>query len=119
MNKLNDFIKAVDNLEQVLALQPDEFIRDSAIKRFEITFDLAWKTIKEYLRERGVECYTPRDALKNAFEIKLIDHNILWLEMIKDRNEGIHIYNEKLAQTIYEKLPQYLEILKLLRKSLQ
>ena len=49
MNKLNNFNKAVKNLEQVLDLNPNEFIRDSAIKRFEITFDLAWKTIKEYL----------------------------------------------------------------------
>ena len=57
LNKiLEDFEKAVKRLEEVLELKKTEVVRDSAIKRFELCFDLAWKTIKEYARKYGMAC---------------------------------------------------------------
>jgi hypothetical protein len=47
LNKvLEDFGKAVKRLEEVLKLKKTDVVRDSAIKRFELCFDLAWNSIK-------------------------------------------------------------------------
>jgi len=43
--------KAIERLEEVLKLEKNAVVRDSAIQRFEFTFDLAWKTLKLYLEE--------------------------------------------------------------------
>lgn len=33
-----------------------------------------------------------------------------WLEMVQDRNETVHTYNESLAKKIYKRLPNYVEL---------
>ena len=111
MKKINnDFKKAVKKLEKVLKLKKTEIIRDSAIKRFEICFDLAWKVIKAKAKEQGLECYSPRQCFKFGFQIGLIDHDSDWLEMIKDRNLAIHLYSEQYANQIYRRLKKYLKL---------
>ena len=44
--RLEDLKKLIAKLEEVLNLEKSEVIRDSAIKRFELSFDLAWKCIQ-------------------------------------------------------------------------
>ena len=39
---------------------------------FEFTFEQMWKTMKIFLEERGVECRTPKDCLKEGFRTGLI-----------------------------------------------
>lgn len=109
---LKDFQKTIENLEEVLKLKKTEIIRDSAIKRFELCFDLAWKSVKNFARENGIECYSPRECFKVAFQLRLIEHDEKWLQMVKDRNLTTHLYKEKQAEKIYKKLPEYLEMLK-------
>ena len=41
--------QAIKRLEEVLAVPKTTIVRDSAIKRFELTLDLSWKTIKKFL----------------------------------------------------------------------
>jgi nucleotidyltransferase substrate binding protein (TIGR01987 family) len=79
LNKvLEDFRKAVKRLEKVLKFKKTEITRDSAIKRFELCFDLAWKSIKNFAKENGVECYSPRECLKAAFQLRLIEDDICY-----------------------------------------
>ena len=55
--------RAVDRLAEVVAMPKPEVVRDSAIKRFEITFDMSWKTLKAFLQERyGVNVASPKEA---------------------------------------------------------
>src|ERR1035438_7630846 len=42
------------------------------VQAFEFTFELAWKTIKDYLYEQGIETTFPRVALKEAFNTQII-----------------------------------------------
>jgi len=114
-----DLKTAVNNLEEVLSLkEKTEIIRDSAIKRFEICFDIAWKSIKNYAKSEGIECFSPRDCFRSAFQLKLIDNEDDWLNMVNDRNLTTHLYNEEQADKVYSKLSNYLELFKKLIKSM-
>jgi len=109
---LKDFEKAVKRLEEVLKLKKTKVVRDSAIKRFELCFDLAWKSIKNYSKFHGLECYSPRECFKTAFQLKLIEHDERWLKMIDDRNLTTHLYKESQAEKVYKRLAKYLEMFK-------
>lgn len=111
---LESFKKAIDKLDEILKMEKSEVNRDSAIKRFEICFDLAWKTIKDYGKAQGVECFSPRSCFKIAFQLELIDHNDKWLGMIDDCNLTTHLYSEEYANNVYKKLPIYLKLFKVL-----
>ena len=107
---LEDFQKATKRLGEVLKLKKTKIVRDSAIKRFELCFDLSWKSVKSIARINGIECYSPRECFKTAFQLKLISHDERWLEMIEDRNLTTHLYKENQANKVYRKLPRYLEM---------
>ena len=104
--RLEDFKKSIAKLEEVLDLEKSEVVRDSAIKRFELSFDLSWKCIQLYARREGVECYSPRACIKTSFQLNLIDYDTDWLKMLDDRNLTVHIYKEKYADEVYSRLPQ-------------
>lgn len=93
--------------------------RDSAIKRFELTFELAWKAIKAYSAVKGVLCRLPRDCFQEAFKTGIVMDNPLWLKMIEDRNLTIHTYNEQLAEDIYGRLKDYLPLFQTLGEALK
>lgn len=112
--RLQQFRKALVRLEEVLNLrEEDEIIRDSAIQRFEFTFDLAWKSLKDYIREvHGLECASPKSCIRLAFSLGLIEHDEYWLKICDFRNLTSHTYNEDLAEKIYRELPKVLEYFK-------
>ncbi|PYV87138.1 MAG: nucleotidyltransferase [Acidobacteria bacterium] len=93
------FERAILRLDEVLRLEKNEFMRDSAIKRFEITFDLSWKAVKAYLEEiKGVPCASPKGCFREAYRQGMTDL----------RNQAVHIYKEELAEQIYRVLPRAL-----------
>jgi nucleotidyltransferase substrate binding protein (TIGR01987 family) len=103
------FERAVLRLDEVLRLEKDEFMRDSAIKRFEMTFDLSWKAVKAYLEEfKGVPCASPKGCFREAYRQGLLDYDEYWLELTDTRNQAVHIYQEEWAEEIYQKLPKAL-----------
>lgn len=119
--KFNDFKKAIDNLKEVLNLpETNDITRDSAIKRFELCFDLSWKLIKWQAQQQGAEeCYSPRACFKTAWQIKLIDYDEQWLEMIKDRNLTSHLYKKEMAERVHSHLKNYLELFEKLTAALE
>lgn len=68
------------------------------IQLFEFTFELSWKTIKDYLQLQGISLNFPREILKEAFRTELIEDGHLWIKMLEKRNELTHTYNEEMAQ---------------------
>jgi len=115
---LKDFKRTITRLEEALSLEKTDIVRDSAIKRFELCFDLAWKNIQIYARKEGIESQSPRSCVKTAFQLNLIDYDESWLEMLEDRNLTVHMYKEKYAEEVFTRLPKYLTLLKALAKSL-
>jgi nucleotidyltransferase substrate binding protein (TIGR01987 family) len=108
----NDLISQMENaiyrLSDVLKQEKNEYIRDSAIQRFEFVFELVWKTLKTYLGEHGIIVATPRESLKAAYKAGLIQEDATWLETIRLRNLASHTYDEATAEQVYGALPAIL-----------
>ena len=52
-------------LNQVLALEKTDIIRDATIKRFEYCFELGWKSAKILLDKKfGVEVFSPKEVFR-------------------------------------------------------
>lgn len=70
------------------------------IQAFEIVFELAWKTMKDYLEYEGIKTDTPRQTIKTAFLRNLIPDGQIWIDMMEARNKTSHTYNESLAKSL-------------------
>ena len=74
----------------------DSFVVSGTGAKFSITFDLAWKVMKDILIKHyaiiGFVTGSPKDVLREAFKANLIDDDD-WMEMLKVRNELTHDYD--------------------------
>ncbi|PIR44917.1 MAG: nucleotidyltransferase [Candidatus Vogelbacteria bacterium CG10_big_fil_rev_8_21_14_0_10_51_16] len=119
---IEDFGKALSRLEEVLAKENDaeNIVRDSAIQRFEIVFDLGWKTAKAFLEEHHtITCTSPRSCFRELFHQGVIEHDPFWIEVTSLRNYTTHTYSELLAQKVYAELPQTLKRFRELHEKLR
>ena len=94
-------------LSDAVAQAETELIRDATIRRFKITFEVVWKTLKLYLEHRGHECNGPRPTLEKAFKTGLIGANEeadVWMLMLDDHNLTRHAYDEALTSRIYRNI---------------
>lgn len=62
-----------------------------------MTFELAWKVLKDYLESEGYIVKSPRETVKQAFQIGLIDNGHVWIDALSNRNLRTHTYDEELA----------------------
>ena len=69
---ISQFESAMSQLQKSLAQPKDEFVRDSAIQRFEFTFELFWKMLKEYAAFQGLDVRSPRESIQKAFTLGII-----------------------------------------------
>jgi nucleotidyltransferase substrate binding protein (TIGR01987 family) len=118
--RFHNFSKSMQYLEQALQISnPDIVQKAGIIQFFEMSFELAWNLIKDFLEEQGfVDIKSPRSALKKAFEVNLLDDGHAWMDLLQDRNLTAHTYDEQKA-TDMEQLIQnkYFPILKALLTS--
>ena len=99
-NLLRLLSTALSRLDLALAQPVNEFVRDSSIQRFEFTFELFWKSLKAYAEESGLEAFSPRDSIRIAFQLGVIQESPEWFRMLEDRNLTSHTYNERTAREI-------------------
>jgi nucleotidyltransferase substrate binding protein (TIGR01987 family) len=108
-----DLKQSVKNLRDVAdtGLRND-IEQDAFIKRFELSYELAWKWLQSRLNEEGVIAKSPRQVFKEAVKLGYITDEITWLEMIETRNTLVHIYNAMKARLLAAKIQSdYLPIL--------
>ncbi len=104
---LAQFKNSLERLKEVMKKEKDEFMRDSAIKRFEISFDLSWKLVKAFLEEKhGVKCSPPKSCFREAYKQKMIKHDDFWIELVNARNNTAHVYKEEVAEEVYALIPK-------------
>jgi len=82
----------------------DDLDRDGVIQRFEFTVELLWNTLKNTLSYNGMECRSPRDCVKMAFKVGLLPDDEIVLDMIEDRNRSSHIYEDSVAEEIFQRI---------------
>lgn len=79
----------------------NELEKQGLIKAFEYTHELAWNLLKDYLQDQGIQNITgSKDSVREAFKVGLIEDGESWMDMIKDRNQTVHTYNESTAEAI-------------------
>lgn len=103
--RFQNYEKALKHLEVAMQIKdPDIIQKAGIIQFFEMGYELAWNTVKDYLEDQGfVDVKSPRSALKKAFEVGLIADGHTWMELLIDRNLTAHTYDEEKA-TAVEKL---------------
>ena len=83
----------------------DSFVLSGTSAKFSITFDLAWKVMKDILVQHyaiiDFVAGSPRDVLRAAFRAKLIDDEI-WMEMLKVCNQLAHDYDGQIVEKYCE-----------------
>ncbi len=103
--RFDNFSKAIDVLKRSLEIEkPSEVERGGIIQFYKMAFELAWKTVKDYLEEEGFEIKSPRSAIKQGIKTELLDNSYDWIDALEDRNLTAHTYNEKTAIKVYESI---------------
>jgi nucleotidyltransferase substrate binding protein (TIGR01987 family) len=101
--RYQNFEKAFKHLEAaVIKKELSDLEKAGVIQIYEFTFELAWKTIKDFLEEKEVLVKFPRDTIKEAFKYEVIEDGDLWIDMLEKRNLMAHTYNEANAEMAYE-----------------
>lgn len=106
--KFMNLKKAYNKLIEVSEIYDgqNEIVRDSLIQRFEFTYELTHKTLKEAMKYLGVtlENSFPRTIYKKAYVNNLISDDKIWINLLEDRNRTSHIYSEDLSDEIADRI---------------
>ncbi|HCQ91476.1 MULTISPECIES: nucleotidyltransferase substrate binding protein [unclassified Clostridium] len=83
-----------------------ELEKAGMIQFFEMTFELAWKVLKDYLESEEFMVKSPRETIKQAFQIGLIDNGHIWIDALSNRNLTTHTYDEALADNMVKEIKE-------------
>ncbi len=100
--RFNNFTKALSQLSKFVQKEDlNEMEEQGLIKAFEYTYELAWKTLQDLLREKGYEGIAgPKPVIEQAFQDGYISNGKGWVNMHISRNLASHTYNEETAEEI-------------------
>lgn len=99
-----DFYSALQRLQEALEYEINDVTIDGVLHRFEFTFELSWKTLKDYLEYLGVSetSGSPREVIQLAFKQGIIEDGEQWIKMMISRNMLSHMYDENISREIYD-----------------
>ena len=105
--RFENFVNAFRQLKNAKELKVDreftELELQGVIQAFEVSQELSWKVLKDFLEEQGkTDLFGNKNAVKEAFNVGLISNGDVWLDMIKSRNLTSHIYDEKEILVVLE-----------------
>ena len=102
--RLEDLTNATNRLNEALQEEDTDLAVDGVLHRFEFTFELAWKTMKDYLEYQGLIYKTgsPRGVIQEAFSNGIIENGQIWIDMMLARNTLSHLYDEETSREIYD-----------------
>ena len=97
-----NFRKALSQLKKFIDKGDlSELEEQGLIQAFEYTYELAWNVLKDFMEFEGqTDIYGPRDAIKKAFNLGLIEDGEGWMDMYMSRTKTSHTYNEETAKEV-------------------
>ena len=103
--RFDNFSKACVLLGEIKDYEMDStisIIREGFIQRFEIAFELTWKTLRDYLEYLGHDVQpSPRLVIKEAFAVNILSDGQVFIDMLEARNLMAHRYDEETFNTIF------------------
>ena len=117
--RFNNFEKAFNLLKSVFEEKDINGLslleQEGVIQRFEYTYELAWKTLKDYLEYNGslnnIDI-SPRNIFKEAYSANIIKNQDDFIDMMLSRNLLSHTYDFiKFKEIIIKIKNNYLKIL--------
>lgn len=110
--RFDNYSRAFSLLREAVELQQkrplSDLEKEGVIQRFEYTWELAWKTIKDYLENEGIvlEKITPKAVIVAALEARIIIRKEQWMRALDDRNRMSHVYSKTVFAEIVNNIEQ-------------
>lgn len=110
IQRFNNYRKALARLTEAVELTKERELTDleqqGLIQGFEFTFDLAWKTLQDYLRhhKRPNDNGGPNVIINQALADGIIKGDEEWKAIKKSRELTSHSYDGDTADTIAENI---------------
>lgn len=97
IRRFESFQNSLDSLAEARERDlSDSFVLSGTSAKFSITFDLAWKVMKDILIQyyaiTDFVTSSPKEVLKQSFQANLITGDE-WIDMLKIRNQLAHDYD--------------------------
>lgn len=111
--RFDNYAKAFRDLTAEVALRESRELsrleEKGLIQSFEMTHELAWNVLKDYLEEvAGTHgLLGSKDSTREAFKRGLIEDGAVWMDMVRSRNLSSHVYDETTARKIVEDICDY------------
>lgn len=112
--KAKQYEDAVINFEESLSIDCKNFsdkivdtIKSGRVQKFELCTELLWKTLKVYLWEvNGIDSKSPKSVIKDFYNVGFLsaEEYETVMQMIDDRNNLSHIYNNDQFEEIYQRV---------------
>ncbi len=100
--RFENYTKAIKNLQVAKEIKkPSKIEQAGLIQFFEVSFELAWKVLKDYLESDGFIVKSPREAIKLAYQNDIITHGEIWLDALQKRNLASHTYDETILDEFW------------------
>jgi nucleotidyltransferase substrate binding protein (TIGR01987 family) len=108
LTRRTEFDRAVNALDEALQLLQSsggdeklrKALRDSLIQRFEFCYELAWKCLKLWLEDKGVDARNPKDVLRESAGQGFLHDVAGWTAVHENRNLTSHTYDEAQAEKV-------------------
>lgn len=115
VEKFKDFKNKYEESKSDVELLDDYLTqRDSLIQRFEYSYDLTWKFLKEFLRLKYmIEVASPKKTFDACLKERLINEQEAqqFVKMVETRNYASHIYSNEMAEEISFLIPDYYKLM--------
>ena len=105
VQRFDNFNKTLKGLQRAIEEykedEDDEVVKVGMIKFFEMTYELAWLTMKDYYEDQGeTGIQGSKDAIKLSSSRGLINDAGDWFDMVDSRKLSVHTYDAHTADEV-------------------
>ena len=95
--RIKDLKKAIQQLDQAIKIYKKEVDQEEMnflmlVKAYEILVEFCWKFFKFKVEDEGLQAPSPKESVRKAATIGLVDKPELWIMFIEARNLSVHDY---------------------------